>query len=254
MMVFFGDKNRDMSDKNINSFVMTYSGPSFENGTSDLSLLSEQLTALKNLLDEEIKNNNLENFQIKKEISFKKGSLVETIILLSENRMVASSVSAVISAVISGLVQYKTNKNMGEKRLPNHASIVNQINVKGDYIQVNGGNNSFFLHHKDKEKYLKNLEPKQVDNVEIKQKKLIGKFRMIDLNKSKNQLGFDTGKEKGIPTTFKNAKENLISVFSKTVDKKIQITANVVYKNGSIKSIEILSYDFINKELNFDNT
>ena len=237
-----------------NQFIIKYEGDSFNGDTLDLDDIAKQLTSLNNLIDIILKEH-FENIKadVKKEIQFKKGSFEEIINFVSENPEVTEYV---LRLIVNNLAAYLTKKNETSNQLKDEENMINLIKKSGDSISIIGSDKKaeFYLSFENKEKYLQNLLPFAEEN-SIKQKveTLTGRFRSINLNRNKNELGFDIEGEKGIPTTLKCEKD-LVSILSKIIDVDMEIIANVSYKNEKISSIEVLEYKPVNDKLNFTNT
>ena len=230
---------------NTNSFEVIYKGPSFEEDSYDFDALSKQMISLKNMIDNSIRKHGLQNTPIDKKIRFEKGSLVETIILLSNNPTVAIIVGGTISGL---LVHYLNNKNQKPERLIAIENMVAPLCAAGDSISINvsGGENKFYLPYKKKKKYVENLKPVKKFRDE-KVVDFIGKFKKIDLNNKTHSLGVDI---EGV--NRKNTPATIVDKDPKEVplDEMLRIKGRITYVNdGGISSVEIISFRQINKRL-----
>ena len=231
-----------------NRFTVTYGGPSFVDGSFDLIMLRKQLSAINGLIDEAIKTKGLDVKDVKKRIVLKEGSFVQKIILITTNPMVVEVIGV---AVIMLLNNYHSNKNIENHELRYHKDIVGPISVEGDHIQVNGGNNTFFLNYKEKDGYLSNLEPGQ-KNDGVKRERLVGRFRRVDLDRSENKFGFTPIFGKQVPATIVGISDP-VSILPDIMDKDLKVDANVTYKEGKIVSVEVLKYELVNRPLDLDD-
>ena len=125
-------------NKDINNFEVIYKGPSFKNNAYDIDLLYKQLESLDRLIRKSLKQEKLDESGFERKIRFKRGSLIEEIILISQNPTAAIAIGSTIGGTISGLlVHYLTNKNKTSKKLKDQENMVAPLNTPGDSININ---------------------------------------------------------------------------------------------------------------------
>lgn len=233
-----------------NTFEVKYQGPSFKDEFYDIDLLSKQLKSLDELIKQSLRENKLSGVEVKRKVKIKKGSLIETILLITKNPTFAASVGPMIGGTISALlVYYLTNKNKTNKKLGDHENMISLIRNRGDSLTINiqGNDNNFYLAYDQKVQYLINLQPKETTNIE--NEKFVGRFRKIDLNKrDDHRLGLDIEgvEKKNIPTKFSDSEYDIRQI---PLDVDFEILGKMEYKNGEVKSVVIDSIKSVNSSL-----
>ncbi len=146
---------------------------------------------------------------------------------------------------------FEKNKNFKA----NLKKTVSPVSVSGDQMNIVGDNNVVIIKQEQKEDFYHSLE--DVDEDELLkngefEEEFVGVIRKLDLDaRQNNYFGFniDNGPHK-VPTAVSG--EFNLNLYKELIDEHIKIKARIRYKDDVPIRIEILHYDFLDKQEKID--
>ena len=253
--------------KKEDNFEVIYEGPSFEN-RMELNVLHHQLESLERIIKKTtdiLKETGKINFgskDIKIFLKVEKGSFREILQVILTNPITYGVIVGCIVSIFTHFLNRRSKQDITFEKEVNILKednnfkldvkeIVSPISIKGDQVNIIGDNNQVIIKQEQKEDFFRSLQgiegSELLKNGEFEEE-LKGVVRKLDLDAfANNYLGFniDDGPSK-IPTSIRG--EFNLNDVKEIINEYVKIKAIVRYKDDEIKHIEILHYEFLNKQ------
>lgn len=255
-------------------FQIVYSGSSFAGGLMPIKSLYTELKSLEELLKDSILIM-IETGKLGAEcrdydllIELKEGSFLENVKLIFKNKKTYKVLALVVPFLVVNYEMFLKKDDQGKvlgeyaeeiqmvgensKYKKNLSNLLSPLSSNDDCIFINNGEINYNVNFDQKEEIVKNIKEDEQDDEYSKngifEEYLVGTIRKLDLDASKNNIfGFNISKgQSKVPTSIKG-EFNLLD-YKDIIDVPIKVRANVDYKNDSIRHIEIISYEILEKK------